>query len=169
MVSAVRIACACGHFHFHMLCLSYLWNLLNAWGKIGISHTTDSTCLAITLASMLRCDFCRIFARACAVHIVFGVCGVVTDIIILYISIVCMFQFDTRDNVDDTWDNVDKAWDNVDTCGCKRILELQRMLNLQAHGQSCYEPSSQLICNTGALLASEGRQSSGMDARRLCR
>ena len=31
------------------------------------------------------------------------------------------------------------------------------------------EPSSQLICSLGALLASEGRQSSGMDARRLCR
>ena len=31
------------------------------------------------------------------------------------------------------------------------------------------EPSSQLICSLGALLASEGRQSSGMDARPLCR
>ena len=31
------------------------------------------------------------------------------------------------------------------------------------------EPSSQLICSLGAHLGSEGRQSSGMDARRLCR
>ena len=63
-------------------------------------------------------------------------------LIIYYIIIVCMLQFDTWDNVDDTWDNVDDAWDNVDTCGCKRILELQRMLNLQAHGQSCYRASA---------------------------
>ena len=31
------------------------------------------------------------------------------------------------------------------------------------------EPSSQLICSLGALLASEGRQSSGMDVRQLLR
>ena len=62
-----------------MLRTWYLWILLYAWGKVDISHTTDSTCLAITLASILKFVLCQNFARACAVHLVFGVCGVVTD------------------------------------------------------------------------------------------